>query len=126
MREYDSYRRTGKWTVRKSDLAFAQLIGDYLMYIQIYLFGSKLENAKEKQLEEARPRQRKSKFQVFFDSLGDTFTKEEIAVNYKNENSTTAIIGRLINAKLIKRIGKDKYQKLAESLDSIVTYDNNG
>ena len=126
MREYDSYRRTGKWTVRKSDLAFAQLIGDYLMYIQIYLFGSKLENAKEKQLEDARPRQRKSKFQVFFDSLGDTFTKEEIAVNYKNENSTTAIIGRLINAKLIKRIGKDKYQKLAESLDSIVTYDNNG
>ena len=126
MREYDSYRRTGKWTVRKSDLAFAQLIGDYLMYIQIYLFGSKLENAKEKQLEEARPRQRKSKFQAFFESLGETFTREDIAVNYKNENTTSSVICRLINAKLIKRVGKDKYQKLAESLDSVVAFDNNG
>lgn len=126
MREYDNYRRTGKWTVRKSDLAFAQLIGDYLMYIQIYLFGSKLENAKEKQLEDARPRQRKSKFQAFFESLGETFTKEEIAVNYKNENSTGAVLRRLINAKLIKREGENLYRKMVESLDSVVTYDNNG
>ena len=96
------------------------------MYIQIYLFGSKLENAKEKHLEEARPRQRKSKFQAFFETLGDTFTREEIAVNYKNENTTSSVICRLINAKLIKRVGKDKYQKLAESLDSVVAFDNNG
>ncbi|MGN1229192.1 MAG: BT4734/BF3469 family protein, partial [Prevotella sp.] len=126
MREYDNYRRTGKWTVHKSDLAFAQLIGDYLMYIQIYLFGSKLETAREKQLEDARPRQRKSKFQAFFESLGETFTREEIAVNYKNESTTSTVICRLINGKLIKRVGKDKYQKLVESLDSVVTYDNNG
>ena len=88
-------------------------------------FPLSLENAKEKQLEEARPRQRKSKFQAFFESLGDTFTKEEIAVNYKNENSTKAVICRLVNAKLIKRVGKDMYQKLAESLDSVVAFDNN-
>ena len=75
MREYQNFRQTGKWRVQADDLKFAKLIGDYLMYIQIYLFGSKIEQAKEKQLEDARPRLRKSKFQAFYDSLVDTFTK---------------------------------------------------
>ena len=123
MREYANYAKTGKWTVRQSDLDFAQLIGDYLMYIQIYLFGSKIEQAKEKQLEDARPRLRKSKFQAFFDSLGDTFTKEEFAVNYKNENGVRASLSRLKKIGAIKQNGKGKFQKLVDSLDNISTFE---
>ena len=119
MREYANYAKTGKWTVRQSDLDFAQLIGDYLMYIQIYLFGSKIEQAKEKQLEDARPRLRKSKFQAFFDSLGDTFTKEEFAVNYKNEESVRVILNRLKTMGAIKQNGKEKYLKLIDSFDNL-------
>ena len=119
MREYANYAKTGKWTVRQSDLDFAQLIGDYLMYIQIYLFGSKIEQAKEKQLEDARPRLRKSKFQAFFDSLGDTFTIEEFAVNYKNEGSARAILSKLQKIGAIKQNDKGKYQKLIDSFDNL-------
>ena len=121
MREYANYAKTGKWTVKQSDLDFAQLIGDYLMYIQIYLFGSKIEQAKEKQLEDARPRLRKSKFQAFYDSLGDTFTKEEFAVNYKNGNAARACISRLIKIGAIKQNDNGKYLKLVDSLDNITT-----
>ena len=121
MREYANYAKTGKWTVRQSDLDFAQLIGDYLMYIQIYLFGSKIEQAKEKQLEDARPRLRKSKFQAFYDSLGDTFTLEEFAVNYKNEGSVKSILSRLHRIGAIKQNDKGKYLKLVDSLDNITT-----
>ncbi|MDD6592124.1 MAG: hypothetical protein PUE86_08995, partial [Prevotella sp.] len=121
MREYANYAKTGKWTVRQSDLDFAQLIGDYLMYIQIYLFGSKIEQARDKQLEDARPRLRKSKFQAFFDSLGDTFTKEEFAVNYKNVDSAGAILRRLQKIGAIKQDDNGKYLKLVDSLDNITT-----
>ena len=121
MREYANYAKAGKWTVRQSDLDFAQLIGDYLMYIQIYLFGSKIEQARDKQLEDARPRLRKSKFQAFFDSLGDTFTKEEFAVNYKKENAARACISRLIKIGAIKQNDNGNYLKLVDSLDNVTT-----
>lgn len=121
MREYANYAKTRKWTVRQSDLDFAQLIGDYLMYIQIYLFGSKIEQAKEKQLEDARPRLKKSKFQAFYDSLGDTFTKEEFGVNYKNEDSANVILRKLKNMGVIKQNGKGNFQKLVDSLANVTT-----
>ncbi|MDD6592555.1 MAG: BT4734/BF3469 family protein [Prevotella sp.] len=121
MREYANYAKTRKWTVKQSDLDFAQLIGDYLMYIQIYLFGSKIEQARDKQLEDARPRLKKSKFQAFYDSLGDTFTIEEFGVNYKNEDSANVILRKLKNMGVVKQNGKGKFQKLVDSLANVTT-----
>ena len=91
------------------------------MYVQIWVLGWKIEQARDKQIEDARPRLRKSKFQAFYDSLGDTFTKEEFAVNYKNENGVRASLSRLKKIGAIKQNGKGKFQKLVDSLDNIST-----
>ena len=72
------------------------------MYIQIYLFGSKIEQAKEKIAEDVRPRIRKSKFAVFFESLSETFTIEEFERNYSSRNSANVIMSRLVNLGLVE------------------------
>ena len=122
MREYQNFRQTGKWRVQADDLKFAKLIGDYLMYIQIYLFGSKIEQAKEKIAEDVRPRIRKSKFAVFFESLGETFTIEEFERNYSNKNSAKVIMSRLVNLGLVERIKLGQYRKLVEDINDIPSY----
>lgn len=58
---------------------------------------------------------------TFYDSLGDTFTKEEFAVNYKNGNVVTASLGRLKKIGAIKQNDNGKYQKLVDSLSNITT-----
>ena len=122
MREYQNFRQTGKWRVQADDLKFAKLIGDYLMYIQIYLFGSKIEQAKEKIAEDVRPRIRKSKFAVFFESLSETFTIEEFERNYSNRNSAKVIMSRLVNLGLVERIKLGQYRKLVEDINDIPSY----
>lgn len=122
MREYQNFRQTDKWRVQADDLKFAKLIGDYLMYIQIYLFGSKIEQAKEKIAEDVRPRIRKSKFAVFFESLSETFTIEEFERNYSNRNSAKVIMSRLVNLGLVERIKLGQYRKLVEDINDIPSY----
>lgn len=122
MREYQNFRQTDKWRVQADDLKFAKLIGDYLMYIQIYLFGSKIEQAKEKIAEDVRPRSRKSKFAVFFESLSETFTIEEFERNYSNRNSAKVIMSRLVNLGLVERIKLGQYRKLVEDINDIPSY----
>ena len=122
MREYQNFRQTGKWRVQADDLKFAKLIGDYLMYIQIYLFGSKIEQAKEKIAEDVRPRIRKSKFAVFFESLSETFTIEEFERNYSSKNSAKVIMSRLVNLGLVERIKVGQYRKLVEDLNDTPAY----
>ena len=122
MREYQNFRQTGKWRVQADDLKFAKLIGDYLMYIQIYLFGSKIEQAKEKIAEDVRPRIRKSKFAVFFESLSETFTIEEFEKNYSSRNSARAIISRLVEQNFIEMVKKGEYRKLVEDLNDTPTH----
>ena len=122
MREYQNFRQTGKWRVQADDLKFAKLIGDYLMYIQIYLFGSKIEQAKEKIAEDVRPRIRKSKFAVFFESLSETFTIEEFERNYSSKNSAKVIMSRLVNLGVVERIKVGQYRKLVEDLNDTPAY----
>ena len=122
MREYQNFRQTGKWRVQADDLKFAKLIGDYLMYIQIYLFGSKIEQAKEKIAEDVRPRIRKSKFAVFFESLSETFTIEEFERNYKDRNSALSTIRRLKSIKLIAEDGHGGFLKLVDDIFDTPTY----
>ena len=122
MREYQNFRQTGKWRVQADDLKFAKLIGDYLMYIQIYLFGSKIEQAKEKIAEDVRPRIRKSKFAVFFESLSETFTIEEFERNYSNKNSARVVIHRLVTNGFIEKTENDEYRKLVEDLNDTPVY----
>lgn len=121
MREHEKFAKTGKWNVNKSDLDFAQLIGDYLMYIQIYLFGAKLETAKDKMLEDNAPRLRKSNFQAFYESLADTFTLQEFSVNYKNEQVAKVALARLIRIGIIQKLNNSNYKKLMDSLE-VTTY----
>lgn len=122
MREYQNFRQTGKWRVQADDLKFAKLIGDYLMYIQIYLFGSKIEQAKEKIAEDVRPRIRKSKFAVFFESLGETFTIEEFERNYSSRNSAKATLSSIVNLGIVERISKGQYRKLYEDINDTPAY----
>ena len=122
MREYQNFRQTGKWRVQADDLKFAKLIGDYLMYIQIYLFGSKIEQAKEKIAEDVRPRIRKSKFAVFFESLSETFTIEEFERNYSSKESARVTLSRLISQSFIERGKNGAFKKLVEDINDIPSY----
>lgn len=92
------------------------------MYIQIYLFGSKIEQAKEKIAEDVRPRIRKSKFAVFFESLGETFTIEEFERNYSSRNSAKATLSSIVNLGIVERISKGQYRKLYEDINDMPAY----
>ena len=69
-----------------------------------------------------RPRIRKSKFAVFFESLGETFTIEEFERNYSNRTSAQVTISRLISQKLIERGKNGAFKKLVEDINDIPSY----
>ena len=116
----DGYLRRGETLeILDSDLEFARLIGDYLMYISIFLWGTRLLEADDEQKKHLMPRQRRSKFMDNFYNLPEVFTFEEIRRYYKNDKSARTAIARLVSEKLIEKTDKNKWKKLVRDVDDV-------
>ena len=119
MRQYETFKKTGKLRITENDLAFARLIGDYLMFISIYQWGNALLDSFANTASKAKPRERTSLFQKKFEELPEVFTYEQIARGYNTENAVRSVISRLKAAGLIEKVEKNKWKKCVSTLNSV-------
>ena len=122
LRQFDDYKKTGKLTINDDDVEFSVLIGDYLLYMQQYMFGQQVEDALESQNRDFRPRKRKSKFIDIYAKLPSVFSKDDlIAAGYK-DSSASVIASNLIKNSIIEKIDKGKWKKKITDISTITTY----
>ena len=128
MRQLDKFGVDGrlkdgeKLDITDNDLAFAELIGDYLMFISIYQWGNALIEALDNELVDNKPRKRQSKFVDIFARLPKTFTKEDMGIYYEKRNTISSLLSRLVKANVIKKLDNGSYTKLVDSIADIRTY----
>lgn len=125
LRQLDEFKRTGKLDINDEDVEFSILIGDYLLYMQMYMFGQQVETALENQAHDFRPRQRKSKFMEIYAKLPSVFTIDDMmGYGYKLASARTQA-STLAAKGYVERVGErgdGKYKKLVHTIDDMVTY----
>lgn len=110
MRQYESFIKTGKLSVKKDDLDFAKLIGDYIIWMQMYYFGTELQNAK-KELEKKETHRMQDSMMKFFESLKDKVSSNDYD-KYNMPRSTFLYrLNKLETVGWLKKIGRGVYKK---------------
>lgn len=110
MRQYESFMQTGKLSIKKEDLEFAKLIGDYILWMQIYYFGAELQDA-QKELERKQTHKMQDSMLNFYDSLSETFTSSDYEKFNLNRNTFIWRINKLIKVGWLKKINRGMYKK---------------
>ena len=127
MRQLDKFCADGQLKdgetldITDNDLAFAELIGDYLMFISVYQWGNKLLEALEEE-SNYTARKKSSKLVDMFERLPMNFTKQDLQAYYNNDNSISQCISRFTKTNVIKKMPDGTYIKLVESIANIKTY----
>ena len=104
--------------ISDSDLEFARLIGDFVLDMQIYMFGSDVMEAQEQQAAAFTPRRRSNKVKERFEKLPKAFTRDELkatCLDMKN-SSITEMIKSWLDDGIIERHG-EKYVKKVNSIE---------
>lgn len=110
--QYEEFKKTGKLEVTEEDKQFARLIGDWLMYISIRVWGNRLTDMWDNVAEVNKPRTRQSGFAEKYMSLPQTFTIDEIEKLYSSRKSAQTIISMLVSNKTIEKVAKNTWRKL--------------
>ena len=122
LRQFDNYKKTNRLEINDDDVAFAELIGDYLLYMQMYMFGMQVEQALETQSRDFRPRQRKSKLVDLYLQLPEEFTVNDlIKVGYL-KSSANVIASKLTAKDIIEHVAKGRWRKKRSSIDDVALY----
>ena len=125
MRQLDKFGADGRLKegetleITDNDLAFAELIGDYLMFISIYQWGNKLMEAMEEEVSNSSPRRRQSKLVDMFERLPKTFTKQDLMAYYSDEAALRKCLSRFVKTGVIEKADKGKYIKKVASIADI-------
>ena len=104
--------------ISDSDLEFARLIGDFVLDMQIYMFGSDVMEAQEQQNAAFTPRKRWNKVKERFEKLPKEFTREELKANSLDIKAPaiSAMLKRWMDDGIIERQG-EKYVKKVNSIE---------
>lgn len=94
-----------------SDLEFAQLIGDFVLEMQMRMFGQDVIDALDAQIRAFVPRKRARKTIELYNSLPKEFTREEVLARGINSEYFRKLINRWADDKIIK-IEYNKYKKM--------------
>lgn len=128
MRQLDKFGADGRLKegeeleITDNDLAFAELIGDYLMFINIYQWGNKLLEAMEEENRNLRPRVRQTKTVQLYEKLSVVFDKEDVLRFYENEKSGMRFLQRLVNSGAVEKLPGGGYRKKMLSIAGRSTY----
>lgn len=115
----DGYLREGETLeILPSDLEFATLIGDYLMFISIYQWGQQYLESVSEEESSKHPRLRQSKFADRYFNLPKVFSVENLEQFYSSKNSARGIISILVKKGIIKKVGDNKWEKIKENFDN--------
>lgn len=122
MRQFDDFKKTGKLVINDDDVAFAELIGDYIFYMQQYMFGNQVQTALETQTKDFRPRQRRSKIVDLYLSLPSVFKLSDLEnLGYK-KSSANSVASRLLSRNVVEKAGVGKWKKIVTDISDIVLY----
>ena len=123
LRQYDEFQKTGNLEIDDKDVEFAELIGDYLLYIQQYMYGQQIEEALEVQNRDFRPRQRKSRFVEIYAQLPNEFSIEDLVQHGYKQSSASTLASRLKGANIIEAVrAKSKWRKLTKDVSTFTFY----
>lgn len=122
LRQYDEFQKTGNLEIDDKDVEFAELIGDYLLYIQQYMYGQQIEEALEVQNRDFRPRQRKSRFVEIYAQLPEVFEAKDLVQHGYKPSSASVLASKLKASKIIEAVGKSKWRKLTKDISTFTLY----
>lgn len=98
------------------------MIGDYIFYMQQYMFGNQVQTALETQTKDFRPRQRKSKIVDLYLSLPSVFKLSDLEnLGYK-KSSANSVASRLLSRNVVEKAGVGKWKKIVTDISDIVLY----
>ncbi len=117
-RQWDEYQKTGQVTVDQSDLDFATLMFEAVIYWQDRFFGRMLQESWTNAENDYKPRVRNTQNDGVFAKLPQEFTSKQVQEMLEiSAGGAGAQIGRWKNQGLIEKIGHGKYKKKGQGND---------
>ena len=102
-----------KLRINKSDIEFGRLMADFILMMQVRMFGEQTWNALQNEKKEFVPRKRENKFADLYKNLPETFDVDKLAEVYQvTKCAAISHIYRLEKRMMIKRIKKGVYRKI--------------
>ena len=104
-------------TVEDSDLEFATLIYDAVIYWQDFFFGRQLQESWDNANRDMKPRPKRTFNTLSYNSLPREFAAKDVEEEAKISNNAARVqIARWIKAGFVKRTQRGKYQKIADTI----------
>ena len=102
-----------KLRINKSDIEFGRLMADFILMMQVRMFGEQTWNALQNEKKEFVPRKRENKFADLYKNLPDTFDSDKLAEVFQiTKAAATMHLTRLEKRMMIKRIKRGVYKKV--------------
>lgn len=116
--DYEHFVATGKLNITRKTLDFARLVGDFILYMQMYMFGQQVQDAQERVRQNFVPCEKVTKISKLYNRLGDTFTVEDVMQlsDGLTRGSAHVYCSKWVSAMLVKRVSRGKYQKTIKKI----------
>jgi len=104
-------------TVEKSDLDFATLIYEAIIYWQDFFFGRMLQESWDNAARDMKPRVKNSQNGFAYNNLPKQFTTKDVEQNLNiSFKAASQQLGRWMNAGYVKRLKQGMYQKIQDTI----------
>ena len=111
-RQWDTYQKTGEVEVDDSDLQFASLMYEAVIYWQDHFFGRMLQESWENAEQEYKPRNRQSPNDGIFEQLKNEFTTQDVIGRLNiSKGGACAQLNRWVAQGLCERTAQGRYKK---------------
>lgn len=102
-----------KLRINKQDIEFGRLMADFILMMQVRMFGEQTWNALENEKQEFKPRERKSRYEELYKLLPATFDAAKVSEVFGVKKTAAAQhLQRLEKRNYIKRIKTGVYKKI--------------
>ena len=111
-RQWDAYQKTGEVEVDDSDLQFATLMYEAVIYWQDHFFGRMLQESWENAEQEYKPRKHMSANDAVFAQLKNEFTTQDVIGRLNiSKGGACAQLNRWVAQGLCERTAQGRYKK---------------
>ena len=111
-RQWDTYQKTGEVEVDDSDLQFATLMYEAVIYWQDHFFGRMLQESWDNAEQEYKPRKHMSANDAVFAQLKDEFTTQDVIGRLNiSKGGACAQLNRWVAQGLCERTAQGRYKK---------------
>jgi acyl-homoserine lactone acylase PvdQ len=113
--DYEHFAQTGKLSITKRSVDFARLVADFILYMQMYMFGQQVKEAQERVAQNFVPCEKETKKTKFFEALPDEFTVSEVSASSDVAKQTVQnYISQWVKNGYVQRQSKGRYKKLVK------------